>query len=159
MSGTEITTRTLPACTVASARQTLPSATHEGELWQRLWLGLGLAGGTPAANPLVVAVYHDDLLLTRDADLEVLLEVAAPFAGTEQVRCRQLPATLVASRRLDATDQDVPGVFDALGRWIARNGYRFAGPMFSIYRPDSGGAPHTGRLVSEVCAPVAVLDL
>lgn len=157
--GTEIVTRTLAPCTMAAVRDTLPSAADEGVLWGRLWSGLATAGATPVAMPLALTVYHDDFLLSRNADLEVLLEVADPFEDTEAVHCRQVPTTLVACSRQDGGEPQLHTVFDALGRWIARNGYRFAGPMFSVHRPEPGIVPQAGRGIVEVCAPVSLLQL
>ena len=157
--GTEIVTRTLAACTMAAVRDTLPSADDEGRLWERLWSALADAGAVAVPEPLVLTVYHDDLLLSSNADLEVRLEVAAPFDSTARVRCHQVPGTLVASSRQNGSAPDMPAVFDALGRWIARNGYRFAGPMFGVYRPGPGAMPEPGRGVVEVCAPVSLLQL
>ena len=157
--GNEISTRTLAPCTMASLRQTLQSAADEGLLWERLWSALPAAGASLADSPRLVTVYHDDFLLTRNADLEVLLEVAAPFDDTDLLRCRQVPGTLVASSRQGGAVPDMHRVFDALGRWIARNGYRFAGPMFSIYQGETSAIPQAGRQIAEVCAPVSVLQL
>lgn len=155
--GTEIVTRTLATCTVASVRDTLPSAADEGVLWERLWSGLASAGAVPADDPLLATVYHDDFLLSRNADVEVLVQVAEPFHGTPEVRCRELPSTLVACRQPGPVPEMLT-VFDALGRWIARNGYRFAGPMLSVHRSAPGAVPGPQDIV-EVCAPVSVLAL
>ena len=157
--GTEIVTRTLAPCTMAAVRDTLPSAADEGVLWDRLWSGLTAAGATPVGTPLALTVYHDDFLLSRNADLEVLLEVTGTFDDTDQVRCRQVPGALVATSRQGSSAPDMLRVFDSLGRWIARNGYRFAGPMFSVYRGEPGAVPHVGWQIAEVCAPVSVLEL
>ncbi|MBN9326986.1 MAG: hypothetical protein J0I87_08765 [Cellulomonas sp.] len=157
--GTEIVTRTLAPCTMAAVRDTLPSAADEGVLWDRLLSGLAAAGATPVGTPLALTVYHDACRLGRNADLEVLLEVTGPFEDTEAVRCRQVPTTLVASSWQERGEPQLHTVFDALGRWIARNGYRFAGPMFSVHRPEPGTVPQAGRDIVEVCAPVSLLQL
>lgn len=157
--GTGIVTRTLAPCTMASVRETLPSAADEGVLWERLWSGLAAAGATPVGTPLMLTVYHDDFLLSRNADLEVLVEVTGSFDDTDQVRCREVPGRLVACSRQENGQPEMHAVFDALGRWIARNGYRFAGPMFAVYGALPGTMPQAGRGIAEVCAPVQVLQL
>ena len=152
----DITHRTIPARTVASVRGTIGSYDQEGPLWQRLMPGLFAGGAQPSPEALAVAVFHDEEYVEHDADVEVQLDVAAPFADTDEVRCVRVPAQEVASGVLHGPYEGMGEVTEAIGGWVAANGYRFGGPMFNIYVVGPTQEPDPARWVTEVCVPVAV---
>jgi len=151
----EITLRTLPARTVASVRGTIPTYPDEGLLWQRLMSGLPAAGAIPAQAPRAVAVFHDDAYVETDPDVEVQLDVAAPFESTDAVRCVELPEMTVAVGTLHGPYDAISAVMEAIGRWVPEHGYRFAGPMFDNYLVGPTQDPDPTHWVTDVCLPVA----
>lgn len=145
---------TLPARTVASLRDTIPTYADEGLLWARLMAALPAVGAAPTPEPRVVAVFHDDGWLESNPDVEVQLDVTGPFTGTDDARCVQVPASEIATATLHGSYDEIGTVMEALGQWAAANRYRFAGPMFNIYVVGPGQDPDPAHWVTEVCVPV-----
>ncbi len=152
---TEILIKTLPARTVASVRDVIDQYGEEGRLWQRLMEALPAAGGEVAEGGLAVAVFHDPDYVERGPDVEVQLDVVAPFIETGDVRCLHIPETEVVSGTLHGPYDGVGGVMEEVALWVDEHGYRFAGEMLNIYvvGPESGLDP--SEWVTEVCLPVA----
>jgi len=152
---TPISRRTLPARTVASVRGIIPTYADEGLLWQRLMVGLPAAGGRVAQQPLAVAAFHDEDYAEHDADVEVQLDVAAPFADAADVQCVEVPTTEIASGMLHGPYDGVGAVMEDLGAWITEHGQTIAGPMFNIYLVGPQTTPDSSRWLTEVCVPIA----
>jgi len=156
-----VTHRIEPARTVASLRGVIPTYADEGRLWERLMPALFSAGAQLAPDARAVAVFHDDDYRETDCDVEVRLEVAAPFATpdsgdpADDVRCVDLPAQEVAVGVLHGSYERVGEVMEAVGRWVPEHGYRFAGPMFNVYLVSPHEDPEPAHWVTEVCIPVA----
>lgn len=152
---TTVERRTLPARTVAAVRGTIAEYKDEGCLWERLMAGLPATGAAVAPDGMAVAVFHDDTYVEQDADVEVQLDVAAPFASAGDVRCLDLPATDVAVGVLHGSYEGIGEVLGDLGRWVGEHDLRIAGPMFNIYRVSPSENPDPAAWVTEVCLPVA----
>lgn len=150
----EITHRTVPTRTVASVRGTIAGYDHEGELWQRLIAGLAAAGGQVSPSAMATAVFHDEEYVEANPDVEVQLDVVAPFPDGADVRCRTVPEQEVVAGTLLGGFEGIGTVMEALDSWAGEHGYRFAGPMFNIYRVGPAQEPDPTRWVTEVCAPV-----
>ena len=153
-----VTHRTEPARTVASLRGVIPTYADEGRLWERLMPALFEAGAQLAPDARAVAVFHDEDYRETDCDVEVRLEVTAPFTppeGDDGVRCVDLPAQDVAVGVLHGAYDRVGEVMEAVGRWVPEHGHRFAGPMFNVYLVSPREDPEPAHWVTEVCVPVA----
>jgi len=75
-----------------------------------------------------VAVYWDDQI-----NLEVGVELEAPFAGYGEVLGTSTPAGLVATTTHIGPYQLLHQAHSAIHQWCASNGYRRAGPSWEIY--------------------------
>ncbi|MBD3780769.1 MAG: MerR family transcriptional regulator [Micrococcales bacterium] len=145
---------TVPAATVAALRDVIPTYADEGRLWERLMPALGASGAVPAPDGAAGATFHDEGFQEHDVDVEIWVEVAAPFAGADGVRCVDLPARDVVAATFTGPYDQVTAVTTALGDWIAEHDLELAGPMFDIYRVGPGQEPDPARWVTEVCQPV-----
>ena len=150
----DIVQRELPARTVASVRGTIPDYSAEGLLWQRLMAGLPATGAVVADAPLVIAVFHDASYVESDTDVEVQLDVAAPFTGDGQVRCVEVPVLPVVQGTLLGSYDGMGAVTEALGRWVGEHGLRIDGPMLNIYVAGPAEQPDPTKWVTQVCVPV-----
>lgn len=156
---TTVTRTTLPARRIASLRAVIPTYADEGLLWQRIGAGLGPLGAVPVAGAAAVAVFHDERFVEHDADVEVQLDVAAPFdgaaSGTEGVRYVEEPPVDVVEGELRGSYDGVGDVMAELGAWIAAHGLRVAGPMRNVYEVGPASTPDPSAWVTRVCVPVA----
>lgn len=152
---TTVVERTEPARTVAALRGTIPTYADEGLLWQRLTVGLRGTGARVAPDARSVAVFHDEEYVEHDPDVEVRLDVVAPFADSPAVRCVEVPEQRVAVATLTGPYEGVGAVMEALGRWVAERGLRVTGPMWNVYLVSPGTDPDPEHWVTEVCVPVA----
>jgi len=75
-----------------------------------------------------VAVYWDDQI-----NLEVGVELAAPFAGHGEVVGSATPAGLVAATTHHGPYGQLHRAHEAIRRWCGSNGYALAGPSWEIY--------------------------
>jgi len=150
-----ISHRTTPARIAASVRDVIPSYADEALLWQRLIPAMFGLGAVPAPDARTVAVFHDEDYKESDCDVEVQFDVAAPFAGSGDVRCVEIPEQEVAVGILNGPYDGIGAVMEAVGHWVPENGYRFAGPMYNIYLVSPHEDPEPSHWVTEVCVPVA----
>ncbi|MCG2803267.1 MAG: MerR family transcriptional regulator [Cellulomonas sp.] len=151
---TTITRTTRPSRTVASVRDVLPTFGDEGLLWQRLGAGLAAAGAAPAPDGEAVAVFHDPEYIEHDVDVEVQLDVVAPFDSTDAVRCVEVPPADIAVGELHGSYDGMPAVMADLGAWLAEQGLRESGPMFNVYVAGPMENPDPTAWVTRVCLPV-----
>ena len=75
-----------------------------------------------------VAVYWD-----CEINLEVGVELDAPFAGHGEVIGSATPAGLVATTTHYGPYGQLHGAHEAIHQWCANNGYTLAGPSWEIY--------------------------
>ena len=151
----DIIQRELPARTVASVRDTIPQYSAEDLLWERLMSGLATTGAVVADAPLAAAVFHDEGFVESGPDVEVQLDVAAPFAGDDQVHCLEIPAQHLAQGTLHGGYDGIGEVAEALGRWIGERGLQITGPMLNIYVAGPAENPDPATWITQVCLPVA----
>src|SRR5262249_23573641 len=75
-----------------------------------------------------VAVYLDDAI-----NLEVGVELAAPFAGHREVIASALPAGSVATTIYFGPYQQLAAAHDAIHQWGRDNGITFVRPCWEVY--------------------------
>ena len=75
-----------------------------------------------------VAIYWDDQI-----NLEVGVELAAPFTGYGEVVGSATPAGLVATTTHYGPYGQLHEAHEAIRRWCGNNGYTLAGPNWEIY--------------------------
>lgn len=144
----DVTTTTLPAMTVASLRDTIPSYADEQLLWSRLMPALAAAPIGPAG-----ATFHDEDYRETDVDVEVWLGVAEPFDAPAPVQCREIPEQRVASATLRGSYAQMAAVTTAVGEYVAANGLN-TGTMFCVYTVSPAQDPNPDNWITEVCYPI-----
>jgi effector-binding domain-containing protein len=107
-----------------ASRQQLPRIIPDccGLVWNALRSG-GISGAGRH-----VAVYLDDQI-----NLEIGVELAAPFAGVGEVVASALPAGRVATAVHFGPYGQLHLAHQAIGDWCAARGHALAGPNWEIY--------------------------
>jgi effector-binding domain-containing protein len=100
--------------------QVIPAAC--GKVWD-----VARAQGVPGAGRHI-ALYWDDVI-----NLEVGVELEAPFAGHDEVVASATPGGLVATAVHFGPYNRLPEAHHAIRRWCANHGFALAGPNWEIY--------------------------
>lgn len=145
----------LPPMTVAALRRVLPSYGDEGVLWQEIGPLLARSG---AAMPdhhegIGGATFLDPEYRESDVDVEVWLQVAAPFTPVAPLECHEVPAREVVVATLLGSYDGMPEVSAAIGAYLAAHELQ-TGPMFNIYRVSPIQNPDPAAWVTDVCFPI-----
>ena len=145
----------MPAMTVAALRRVLPSYGDEGELWQEI--GPLMAQSTAAmlspGEGVGGASFLDPEYRESDVDVEVWVQVAAPFTPVAPLECREVPAREVVVATLLGSYDGMAEVTSAIGAYIAGHELQ-TGSMFNIYRVGPAQNPDPATWVTDVCFPI-----
>ena len=148
-----VRTETLSAHTVAAIRRIIPTYSDEGALWSELSNLLPVSTAVPSPHGLSGATFYDAEFREADVDVEVWLQVEAPFVAVAPLACRQVPAVEGVMATLKGGYEGLPEVTAAIGAYIAANGLE-TGTMFNIYRVSPAQNPDPATWVTEVCFPI-----
>ncbi|WP_082659707.1 GyrI-like domain-containing protein [Cellulomonas sp. B6] len=149
----DVTLTTFSPTVLAGLRRVLPGYSDEGRLWQELMPLLGRAGAVPAPDAMAGATFHDPDHRESDVDVEVWIEVAAPFEAAAPLTCRAEPAREAAVATLRGDYAGVGDVMASLGAFVAERGLE-TGPMFNVYRVGPQQSQDPADWVTDVCLPV-----
>jgi effector-binding domain-containing protein len=150
----EVVLKKVPAMTVASVRDIIPTYSSQDGLWQELGAYLARHKSTPLSP--CFTMYHDTEYKERDVDAEVCEHVQGPLLDEGRVKVHQLPAVTVASVIHQGPYDGLGAAYDALAAWVEANGYRIVGPNREIYLQNVAdhGITDPANLVTEVQFPV-----
>lgn len=145
----------MPAMTVAALRRVLPSYHEEGTLWQEIGPLMEQSGVRMPDHYEGIggATFHDPEYRETDVDVEVWLQVEAPFAPVAPLECREIPDREVVVATLRGSYDGMPEVTAALGTYIAAHALS-TGPMFNIYRVSPAQNLDPAAWVTDVCFPI-----
>lgn len=147
----DIRTLTLPAMTIASVRDVIPDYAAESVLWERLMPQL-MASGV-SLGELGGATFHDADYQDTDVDVEVWMQVQAPFEAAAPVTCRAMPEQRIVQATLYGSYDGMTEISAALGGYLADHNLA-TGPMFNIYRVSPAQDPNPENWVTDVCLPI-----
>ncbi len=153
MSTQEVVLKKIPAMTVASVRDVIPTYSDVNRLFGEVFAYLGQHKINPVGPPL--GIYHDEEYREQDADVEVAVPVSESVLGGDRVKMRQLPAVEEMACIVHQGSYDTIGeAYNHLMAWIEANGYRMIGPLREVYvrGPESGDDP--SAYVTEIQLPV-----
>jgi DNA-binding transcriptional MerR regulator len=114
---------------IASLREIIPAYRTIGELFGKLYGGLGPLGAEGAG----VALFHDTEFKEQNVDAEAGVYLKQDRHVNEPLRSYLLPAGLVASVVHHGAFDRIGEAYGALLRWIETNGYRPSGPTREIF--------------------------
>ena len=149
MSTQEVVLKKVPALTVASVRDVIPTYSDISQLFGEVFAYLGQHRVNPVGPPF--AIYYDEEYREQNVDVEV----AVPVAAGDRVKGRELPAVEGMACTVHQGPYDtVSEAYNRLMAWIEANGYRIIEPCREVYiqGPESGGDAAT--YVTEIQFPV-----
>lgn len=99
------------------------------------------------------ATFLDPEYRESDVDVEVWMQVAAPFTPVAPLECREVPARDVVVATLLGSYDGMAEVTSAIGAYIAGHELQ-TGAMFNIYRVGPAQNPDPATWVTDVCFPI-----
>ena len=151
----DVRRETLPAMTIAALRRVLPDYGSEGVLWQEIGPLMVADGALPPDHDAGIggATFWDPDYRESDVDVEVWLQVDAPFEATAPLTCRTLAEQEVVVATLRGSYDAMGDVTAAVGAYLAAH-HLETGPMFNIYRVSPAQNPDPSAWVTDVCFPI-----
>jgi DNA-binding transcriptional MerR regulator len=149
----EVILKQLPKQWVASVRETIPNYPSVGQLYPRVFTGLGPA---MAQMTMCVALWHDPEHKESDVDAEAGVYLQKPVPAGDGIRVYELPDCTAASIIHAGSYQRLPEAYDALLRWVVSNGYQVSAPIRELYLHSSMPVRQDDEsYVTEIQVPVA----
>jgi effector-binding domain-containing protein len=149
----EVILKEVPKQWIASVRETIPNYPSIGQLYPRLFTGLG-PGMTHMT--MCVALWHDPEHKESDVDAEAGVYMQTPVGAGDGIRVYKLPDCTAASIIHAGSYQRLPEAYDALLRWVANNGYQVAAPIRELYLQSSMPVRQDDEsYVTEIQVPVS----
>jgi effector-binding domain-containing protein len=88
------------------------------------------------------------------ADVEVVVPVAKPVQGKDDITCYELPGGLMAKIVHKGPYDKSAAAYKKLFEWIAKNHKKVAGPTREVYLNDPRQVPPE-EILTEIYAPIA----
>ncbi len=88
-----------------------------------------------------------------NALIDIAFPVAGACAGTELIRCYELPGGTMARTVHRGPYANIPTAYIELFKWIQKNGKQIVGPVREVYLNDPGVVP-SEEIATEIYAPV-----
>ena len=121
-----------------------------GQMFADMLAYLQKHGQSPIGMPLTR--YH--CMDGDTADLECALPIAAPIAGTDRIRCSELPSGTMATVTHMGPYDNLPGTWAALAEWMSSQGLEPAGVPWEVYVTDPGAEPDQSKWRTDIFFPV-----
>ena len=153
MSTQEVVLKKVPAMTVASVRDVVPTYADMGQQYEEIFTHLGQHMANPAGPPL--ALYYDKEYRERDIDVESAVPVPGSVPSGDRVKVRELPAVEQMVCLVHKGSYDTMGeAYSRLLGWIEANDYRISGPNREVYVKGPGPDHEPSDYVTELQFPV-----
>lgn len=149
----ECTTTELDAQSIIGVRTTIEFenlAGFMGRLFPELFEYLQKHGQSPAGMPLTR--YHGKE--ASAVELECALPIASPVAGTDRIRCGELPAGTMATVTHMGHYDNLPTTWAALTAWMHSEGLQPVGVPWEVYVTDPGAEPNQSKWRTDIFFPV-----
>jgi DNA-binding transcriptional MerR regulator len=154
MSNYDVVIKSVDAIKVASVRDVVPTPPEQGCLWHELDGYLAMNRVRRAGT--CFTLYHDDEYKEREWDLEVCEPISDDLKGSRRVTVQELPAVPVMACTIhNGPFVTINEAYQAIGKWIASNGYHIVGPCREVYlKPAKNGGQNDPKTVTEIQFPV-----
>jgi len=153
MPAQQVSVKSVPALRVCSLRDTIPTYSAVGELFEEMFAFLGKNRLQPAGPP--VGLYHDPEYQEQDPDVEIAVPVSGSGADSSRIEFRKLPAVdEMACTFHEGGYGTIGAAYSGLMEWIEDSGCQIAGPVREVYLrgPESG---EEASYLTEIQVPVS----
>ena len=148
----EITIKPVNEIDVLSVRDTVPSYSDIGGLFDRVFAELGKNQVQPSGPP--IGIYHDQEHQEKDVDIEIAIPLSPKDLNSTDLTTTQLPAEKEMACVFHQGGYSTIGAsYGHLMKWVEENGYKITGPVREVYLrgPESG---EEDNYLTEIQLPV-----
>jgi effector-binding domain-containing protein len=135
----EVTIKPVNEIDVLSVRDTVPTYSGIGGLFDRIFANLGKNQVQPTGPP--IGIYHDQEHQDKDVDIEIAIPISAKDLSSTDLSTVQLPAVKEMACVFHQGGYSTIGAsYGYLMKWVEENGYNITGPVREVYLrgPESG---------------------
>jgi DNA-binding transcriptional MerR regulator len=155
MNNYDVVIKKVEALKVATVRGVVPTPPDQRSLWEEL-MGYLEGQKTHMIGP-PFAIYHDPDFKERDWDIEVCMPISGEVPSNKSVSVHSLPAYETMACAVHAGSfASIGEAYDAIGKWIDKNGYQVIGPPreINLKLPEPPGNQNDPNTVNEIQFPV-----
>ena len=137
----------------ACLRDTIPTYSHVGQLFEEAYGFLGQHGIPPVGAPFEIC--HDEEYRESDVDVEIAVPVAADIPSGSRLVLRDLPPVESAACLVhEGPYETLTSSYSHLMQWMDANGYRIVAPTREVYVRGPDEADDPAGYITEIQAPV-----
>lgn len=154
----DVTLKSMDTLTIASLRETVPTAAQIPERWGEMFMTIGNwinANGLQSGPAMTI--YHNEgysqenidtecAFVLRNADIGKLAQLEPPLCVRQIEAVPQMATIVVADYRHEGLEP----AYNAIGQWIVDHGYRISGAPRELYY----GSPAENDFTAEIQFPV-----
>lgn len=139
---------------VASLRDTIPSYSAQGHLWEELGQHIEKSGAK-IVSPCMV-IYHESGHKEDSVDAEIIEPIVGDLPETERIRVKYLDAVKeMATVVHQGSYENLHLAYNAISKWIEENGYQIAGAPRELYLKGEWLTNDPNEYITEVQFPVS----
>jgi effector-binding domain-containing protein len=149
----DIVLKNIEPIRVATLRDTIPSYSEQGHLWNELVEHIGKHGAKIV--PPCMVIYHDTGYKEETVDAEVIEPVIGELPDTDRIKIKVLEgvnemATVVHKGAF----QTLHMAYNAISKWIEDNRYEIAGAQRELYLKGEWLTDDPNEYITEIQFPV-----
>ena len=138
---------------VASLRDTIPTYSEQGHLWEELVEHIQKHGAKIV--PPCMVIYHDPGYKENSVDAEVVEPIEGELPGTDRIQVRMLEGVKeMACVVHKGSYETLHLAYNAISQWIEDNNYEISGPHRELYLKGEWITSDTNEYITEIQFPV-----
>ncbi|MGM0123745.1 hypothetical protein IGI37_001119 [Enterococcus sp. AZ194] len=148
-----IIVKEIPKRLVVSYRGIISDYHQEGVLWKALdeyTLRTNVKYSIPTFD---VAIIHSNDT-SELIDVEVQKSIDRKIETSDNVECKEMPATKVAVVAYQGDYQQLRAIHEEMATWMIKNDYTLNGEIMNIYHISPKTTPKQEKFLTEVCFPI-----
>ncbi|MCQ4922454.1 MerR family transcriptional regulator [Tissierella carlieri] len=142
---------------VATLRDTIPSYSEQGHLWEELVEHIERYG--VKIVPPCMVIYHNTGYKEESVDTEVVEPIDGDLPDTERIKIRELEGIKeMACVVHQGSYQTLYMAYNAISKWIEENKYEIVGPQRELYLKGEWITSDPNEYITEIQFPVRKIE-
>jgi effector-binding domain-containing protein len=142
---------------VATLRDTIPSYSEQGHLWEELVEHIEKYGARIV--PPCMVIYHNTGYKEESVDAEVVEPIDGDLPDTERIKVKELEGIKeMVCVVHQGSYQTLHMVYNAISKWIEENKYEIVGPQRELYLKGEWITSDPNEYITEIQFPVRKIE-